>query len=201
MRPRYIIVAGVNGAGKSTLYSSQPWLFEGTRRINADEWLKANGGDWRSPADNVKAMSAVLKDLKQALEKGESIHQETTLAGTGKPFLNLIDKAHAKGYEVTVLYVTLDSPETAIDRVADRVKKGGHGVDEDLIRKRYDRSKENLKVIAEVADNVLMFDNSKAFTQTYERRGNHILYDIRKTQTQPTKNQNQHKDNTQSKHL
>lgn len=63
------------------------------------------------------------------------------------------------------LYVTLDSPETAIDRVADRVKKGGHGVDEDLIRKRYDRSKENLKVIAEVADNVLMFDNSKAFTK------------------------------------
>ena len=51
--------------------------------------------------------------------------------------------------------------------MADRVKKGGHGVDEDLIRKRYDRSKENLKVIAEVADNVLMFDNSKAFTQTY----------------------------------
>ena len=175
MRPRYIIVAGVNGAGKSTLYSSQPWLFEGTRRINADEWLKANGGDWRSPADNVKELWAVLK--------------------------NLIDKAHAKGYEVTVLYVTLDSPETAIDRVADRVKKGGHGVDEDLIRKRYDRSKETLKVIAEAADNVLMFDNSKAFTQTYERRGNLIIYDIRKTQTQPTKNQNQHKDNTQSKHL
>lgn len=37
MTPAYIIVAGVNGAGKSTLYTINQDLFQGTRRLNADE--------------------------------------------------------------------------------------------------------------------------------------------------------------------
>lgn len=43
---QYIIVAGVNGAGKSTLYQTIPEIFEHTQRINADEILNKNQGDW-----------------------------------------------------------------------------------------------------------------------------------------------------------
>ncbi|HEM3504620.1 TPA: zeta toxin family protein [Streptococcus suis] len=200
-KPQYIIVAGVNGAGKSSLYRLWPWLFKNTRRINADEWLQKHGGDWREPKDNIKAMKAVVKDLRQALENGESIHQETTLAGTGQTFLNLIEKAHQKGYEVTVLYVNLDSPERAIDRVAARVKKGGHGVDSDLIRKRYDSSKDNFKKVAKVADNVLIFDNNKNFIQTYERRGEKVLYDIRNQKGRPAPQKTKKTEKTNTKHL
>lgn len=200
-KPQYIIVAGVNGAGKSSLYRLWPSLFKNTRRINADEWLQKHGGDWREPKDNMKAMKSVVKDLRIALENGESIHQETTLAGTGQTFLNLIDKAHQKGYEVTVLYVNLDSPERAIDRVAARVKKGGHGVDPDLIRKRFETSKENLKKVARVADNLLIFDNNNNFIQTYERRGQKIMYDIRNQIGTPPPTQNKKHDKTHTKHL
>lgn len=75
-------------------------------------------------------MRDTVQDLRQALAAGESIHQETTLAGNTKSFQNLIDRAHAQGYEVALLYVTLNSADTAVDRVAARVAKGGHGVDE-----------------------------------------------------------------------
>ncbi|MFS1664100.1 zeta toxin family protein [Streptococcus sp. zg-JUN1979] len=178
MKPQYIIVAGVNGAGKSTLYEINPGLFKGTRRINADEWLRENGGNWRNLSDSMKAMKAVVKDLKQSLDNEESIHQETTLSGAGKPFLNLINKAHAKGYEVTLLYIKLDSPETAINRVSDRVKKGGHGVDSDLIRKRYVQSLKNLKKISKVVDRVKIYDNTKDFTLHYYREKERIVFDI-----------------------
>jgi len=53
----------------------------------------------------------------------------------GKAHLNLIDKAHQNGYEVTLLYVAVNSVKTAIKRVNKRVELGGRGVDPELIKK------------------------------------------------------------------
>lgn len=178
MKPQYILVAGVNGAGKSTLYRSFPHLFENTRRLNADEKLQASGGDWRNPADAARAMRDTIKDLRHAIASGESIHQETTLAGSAKSFQNLIDRAHAQGYEVSMLYVSLDSADKAVDRVASRVTKGGHGVDESDIRRRYESSLTNLEELSDSVDSLRIFDNSTAGYKTiYERIDNQILVD------------------------
>ncbi|MDK7351990.1 zeta toxin family protein [Rothia aeria] len=175
--PQYIIVAGVNGAGKSSLYRVYPHLFYQTRRINADEQLQANNGDWRNPADAAKAMRDTLQDLQRSLADRESIHQETTLAGSAKSFQNLIDKAHAQGYEVTMLYLTIDSADHAIERVADRVKKGGHGVNPEDIRRRYDSSHANLEKLAPRVENLLIFNNTKNFSLVYERIGESVRFD------------------------
>lgn len=53
----------------------------------------------------------------------------------GKLHLNLIDKAHQNGYEVTLLYVAVNSVKTAIKRVNERVELGGRGVEPELIKK------------------------------------------------------------------
>ena len=79
MKPQYIIIGGVNGAGKSTLYRTDPQIFGATRRLNADEKLRAAGGDWRNPADAARAMRDTVQDLRQALAAGESIHQKPPL--------------------------------------------------------------------------------------------------------------------------
>ena len=166
---KYIIVAGINGAGKSTLYRARPELFTNTKRLNADEILQQLGGDWRKNSDNIKAMRLEVQQLHESLEKRKSIHVETTLAGHAKSQLNLIDKAHQNGYEVTLLYVAVNSAETAIKRVNERVELGGHGVEPELIKKRYKQSNDNLPKVAYYADNVLIFDNSKQFTSVYQR--------------------------------
>lgn len=176
MAPVYIIVAGVNGSGKSTLYTSNPDLFQGTRRLNADEWLRAKGYDWRQESHNAIAMKALVSDLRAALATGESIHQETTLSGTGKPFVNLVKRAQANGYEVTLLYVYLDNPECAIERVASRVSKGGHGVDEETIRKRYETSLTNFRQLEALVNQVKVYDNTTFFRLVYHRRGDQILF-------------------------
>ena len=94
---------------------------------------KKMGGDWHKDRDNFRAMREEIKQLHAALDTGQSIHVETTLAGQGKAQLNLIDRAHQNGFEVTLLYVALKNEKVAINRVHERVKKGGHGVpDEDV---------------------------------------------------------------------
>lgn len=43
----YTIYAGVNGAGKSTFYHSSIFKGNNCERVNADEILKENNGDWK----------------------------------------------------------------------------------------------------------------------------------------------------------
>ena len=122
---RYLIVAGINGAGKSTLYRARPELFTHSKRLNADEILQKMGGDWHKDRDNFRAMCEEIKQLHAALDTGQSIHVETTLSGQGKAQLNLIERAHKNGFEVTLLYVALKNEKVAINRVHERVKKVG----------------------------------------------------------------------------
>ena len=46
----------------------------------------------------------------------------------------------AEGYKFHLIYFWLPNADTAIARVADRVKRGGHHVPDDIIRRRYTRS-------------------------------------------------------------
>lgn len=83
------------------------------------------GGDWHKNRDNFRAMREEIKQLHAALNTGQSIHVETTLSGQGKAQLNLIERAHQNGFEVTLLYVALKNKKVAINRVHERVKKVG----------------------------------------------------------------------------
>ncbi len=106
------------------------------------------------------AMREEIKQLHAALNTGQSIYVETTLAGQGKAQLNLIERAHQNGFEVTLLYVALKNKKVAINWVHERVKKGGHGVPDEVVKKRYNQSNHNLAAVAFKADNVVIFDNS-----------------------------------------
>ena len=87
----------------------------------------------------------------------------------GKSQLNLIDKAHQNGYEVTLLYVAVNSVKTAIKRVNERVESGGHGIPPETIKKRYSQSYNNLPAVAFKSDNVFIYDNSKRFVNVYTK--------------------------------
>ena len=54
-----------------------------------------------------------------------------------------IPKWQAMGYRVTLIYLWVSSPELAIARVAERVRKGGHHIPEEVIRRRYKAGLQN----------------------------------------------------------
>lgn len=77
----------------------------------------------------------MLKKVKYLFERREDFCIETTLAT--RSLLKMVRTAQQQGYHVTVLYFWLNSPELAIERVADRVRAGGHDIPEETIRRRY----------------------------------------------------------------
>ena len=62
-------------------------------------------------------------------------------------------------------YVGLESADLAVARVADRVRVGGHGIEEKDIRKRYESSLENLKTAIQLCDDVYINGNTVSFPQ------------------------------------
>ena len=55
----------------------------------------------------------------------------------------------------------VESPNLAVQRVNSRVEKGGHRIDEEVIRRRYWRSMENLmNLYIPLADRWAILDNS-----------------------------------------
>ena len=70
-------------------------------------------------------------------------------------------RAAAEGYKVYLYFVTTESPEINVYRVALRVKQGGHNVPSEKIRKRYFLSLGLLYEAAELAYQSFFFDNSK----------------------------------------
>lgn len=67
IQPKYILIAGVNGAGKSSFYELEPGFVKSTIRINADEILQRNNGNWHKQMDNFRAMRDELVEIKNSL--------------------------------------------------------------------------------------------------------------------------------------
>lgn len=89
--------------------------------------------------------------------------------------MNLIDRAHKNGFEVTLLYVALKSEKMAINRVHKRVKKGVHGVPDEVVKKRYSKSNHSLPAVAFKDDNVVIYDNSQKFVSVYRRDHDQVI--------------------------
>ncbi|MDR0670194.1 MAG: hypothetical protein LBF95_08945 [Treponema sp.] len=70
--------------------------------------------------------------------------------------------AKEKGF-ITYLYViATDNPDINLERVKNRVERGGHDVPEVKIRERYSRTMENLSAAVFLAHRVYFFDNSSS---------------------------------------
>ena len=133
--PRLYILSGCNGAGKTTAsYTFLPEILDCREFVNSDEFAKS-----LSPFDpsiaSVSASRYMLMRIQYLLEKGSDFSIETTLAT--RSLVGVIQEARSRGYTVTLLYLWVQAPEIAIQRVKDRVASGGHNIPEKVLRRRY----------------------------------------------------------------
>lgn len=133
--PRLYIISGCNGAGKTTAsYTLLPELLECSEFVNSDEFAKYLE-PFKPELAKVRASRFMLQKINYLLGQNADFAIETTLAT--RSLLKITQRAQDQGYTVTVLYFWLNSPELAIQRVRDRVEKGGHNIPEEIIRRRY----------------------------------------------------------------
>jgi len=155
---RLIILAGANGAGKTTF--AQEFLKEHEIKfLNADEIaLKASKDKINIAKNRITSGKIFIRELRDLLKNKKSVAIESTLSGSY--LVKTIKKVRKSGYRVSIIYVFIDSPIVAFERIKARVKAGGHDVPEKDVLRRFYRSKKNFwDIYKTIADEWTVFYN------------------------------------------
>lgn len=158
-KPKLYVVAGPNGAGKTTFAKRfLPHYARCLDFINPD--LIASGLSPFAPERvRLEAGRLMLTRMHQYAADGRSFAIETTLAG--RSYLPMFKRLKTRSYSIHLFYLWLPSVNMAVQRVADRVRQGGHNIPESDIRHRFSKSLHNLfQLYRPVCDTMYFFDNS-----------------------------------------
>ena len=160
MSKNLYIISGCNGAGKTTAsYTVLPEVLHCKEFVNADE-IARGLSPFNPESVAIEAGRLMLQRIEYLLVKDESFSIETTLAT--KSYINLVRRAQVKGYTVRLLFFWLNSPELALQRIAERVAKGGHNIPEPIVRRRYVAGICNLfRLFMSEVDSWEIYDNSE----------------------------------------
>lgn len=158
-KPTLYIIAGCNGAGKTTAsYGVLPDLLQCREFVNADEIAKGLS-PFNPESVAIEAGKLMLQRIGHLLDQRKTFAIETTLAT--RSYSSLVKRAQERGYQVVLLFFWLASPEMAIERVAKRVKEGGHNIPIDTIVRRYWLGLDNFfNIFMPIVDSWMFFENT-----------------------------------------
>ncbi len=121
----------------------------------------------------LRAGKLLLSEIRDCLRERRTFALESTLNGHAQ--VAILEQAKAGGYRIEIYYLWLPSPAVAIRRIAQRVKKGGHHIPSDSVRRRYQRSLRNfVAIFAPLADvwHVWFNENRPAILTISSERAN-----------------------------
>ena len=159
MDKRILILAGPNGAGKTTF--AREFL---VREISCPAFVNADLiAAGLSPFDPARVAlrsgRLMLELIAEHVARGESFAFETTLAD--RNFARAIEKWRSAGYHVSLIFLSLPSADLAVERVAERVRQGGHAVPDEDVRRRFDRGREHFETLYKpLVDAWMLYDSS-----------------------------------------
>lgn len=155
---RIVIIAGPNGAGKTTFAREfLPNEADCPSFVNAD-LIAAGLSPFAPELAAFKAGRLMLEEIASHVKRGENFSFETTLSGL--TYAQMIPVWRSSGYAVELAFLSLPDVEMAIERVAIRVKQGGHNVPEDVIRRRFAHGLQNFERYKLLVDSWQLYDNS-----------------------------------------
>lgn len=161
-KPEFWIIAGVNGAGKTTIAQQElKEINDKITYINPDSFVKEiqqNNPAYNLDTANYAALKKTREILTQCFRDKQSVAVETTLSSSA--YAKHAAFAKENGYSVNMIYVGLEKVEQSIDRVAQRVKAGGHDVPLAYIQARWPKSHDNLAKFLPKVDNALVYSNT-----------------------------------------
>jgi len=128
--------------------------------INAD-LIAAGLSSFEPEKAAMRAGRLMLQTMNATVAGKKSFSVKTTLAGIG--CMRKIPQWRSLGYRVSLIFLKLNSVDIAIDRVAERVRQGGHDIPELVIRRRFTVGLRNFQTIySKLVDEWTVFDNSSS---------------------------------------
>jgi predicted ABC-type ATPase len=153
------VIAGPNGAGKTTFAREfLPREAGIVYFVNVD--LIAGGlSPLRPDLAARRAGRMVLAELSRLAKARRDFAFESTLSG--RTYLQLLRRWKAAGYRIEIVFLSLPSVDIALQRIAVRVRQGGHDVPRSDVMRRFDRSWSNFQArYRPLADTWAVYDNS-----------------------------------------
>jgi len=145
--PQVIIIAGPNGAGKTTF--AREYLSERPGQlvfVNADEIAREVVHQGLSRAElDIRAGRIMLERIDDLAQASADFMFETTLAT--RIYASKIAAWRERSYSVSLIYLRLASAAASVARVQKRVAAGGHGIPEEVVRRRFEKSMIYLEAI------------------------------------------------------
>lgn len=174
-QPAVVVIAGPNGAGKST---AAPYLLKQALGIlefvNADQ-IAVGLSAYAPETVSFEAGRIMLKRLHELAASKVSFAFESTLSS--RTFALFLKRCKAEGYCVQIFYVALPTAELAVNRVALRVKLGGHNIPQSDVERRFRRSLNNLfELYLPLADRWTVLDNASGTLKSIAHGTAHRTY-------------------------
>lgn len=165
--PRCIVIAGPNGVGKTTFAREfLPREAGVIHFVNAD--LIAGGlSPLRPELAARQAGRLVLTELNRLANARNDFAFESTLSG--RTYFQILRRWKAAGYRIEMVFLSLPSVQLALQRIAARVRQGGHDVPRVDVIRRFDRSWANFRSLYRpLAHTWAIYDNSGDTPQLLE---------------------------------
>ena len=166
--PIYTIIAGVNGVGKSSLTGVLK-----AERNDLGYVIDVDKIAFSAKLKPVDAGKIAIRKINELLAKNISFGQETTLSGIRVE--KTVKEAKEKGYTVRMFYICLSSCDESVKRINNRVRKGGHDIQDGDVKRRYAKRFDDLARILPYCDEVLLFDNENGFVAVGEYKNGEII--------------------------
>lgn len=161
-QPVLTMFAGINGSGKSTLFNLQQAKYKVDLgvRVCPDEILIENDGDWQDYGDVFASGRMACRKINQCINQRLSFNWEFTIISDY--VLNVLKRAKDAGYQIRLNFILVDNVDIPLQRIANRVKNGGHGISEDMVRWRFKNQFMNMEKALPMLDIGVFFDNDEA---------------------------------------
>jgi len=163
-KSQIFVLAGCNGAGKSSIggrafqAAGIPYFNPDLAASEAILTATALGRAMTQGEANAWAWNEGVARLRRAIALRGNYALETTLGGD--TIVGLLMEAAAAGLGVNVWFVGLDSVELHVERVRQRVARGGHDIPRADIERRYIRGRLNLIRLLPKLSQLVVYDNS-----------------------------------------
>ena len=172
--PKLYIISGPNGAGKTTFAREfLPDYVDCLEFVNAD--LIASGlSPFLPESATIRAGRLMLERIHLLANRRTDFGFETTLSGKG--YLRLLRGLKDRGYRISLFFLWVNDIEIALARIADRVRRGGHNVPEEIVRRRFHRGLTNFfRLYRPLVDFWAIIDNSTSVPNMVAFEKNGIL--------------------------
>ncbi|MCM3001355.1 zeta toxin family protein [Paenibacillus cellulositrophicus] len=172
LSPILYVFAGNNGSGKSTIRNLIIDRLGISVNIDPDALARSIDAD-QPESRKISAGKKAIKLARDCIENKRDFSVETTLAGGNA--IRLMKEAKNKGFEVTMFYVGLGDYRLNIERVAARVRNGGHHIPTEDIIRRHSTSIKNLHLNLILIDYLIVIDNSEASGEIVLQAKNNVI--------------------------